>query len=443
MSSLHQQNKTFGSRQLVARLREVGSSAPGKIELTRWLAQAWHWRMPAAGAVGLAGLLWYFGLPFLLGPVVPVDPVIRADLVQSVVASGRVEAEFRVNIGSQITGVVKDIPVAEGQSVKAGDVLIVLDDREARAAVLQNEGIVAQAEARLRQLREITLPSAVEALKQARATLTNAEQTHDRAAKLAADGFATKAALGEAQKSLDIARAQVRSAELQVFTSQIGGSDYVTAETQLNQARASLTAAQSRSSYTVITAPRDGVLISRDVERGNIVQPSNVLMKLSPAGATLLVVQIDEKNLGLIEIGQAALASSDAFPKDTFTTRVVYINPGIDLQRASVEVKLLVPSPPPYLRQDMTVSVDIEVARRPKALVVPTASIKGLTSTNPTVLKSADGRVVRQPVKVGVSSAGQSEIVDGLKAGDLVLSGTVGVKDGARIRARPTPARAP
>jgi len=113
MSSLHQQNKTFGSRQLVARLREVGSSAPGKIELTRWLAQAWHWRMPAAGAVGLAGLLWYFGLPFLLGPVVPVDPVIRADLVQSVVASGRVEAEFRVNIGSQITGMVKDIPVAE------------------------------------------------------------------------------------------------------------------------------------------------------------------------------------------------------------------------------------------------------------------------------------------------------------------------------------------
>ncbi len=302
---------------------------------------------------------------------------------------------------------------------------------------------MAQAEARLRQLREITLPSAEEALKQSKATLTNAEQTYERAATLAADGFATKAALGDAQKSLDIARAQFRSAELQVFTSRSGGSDYVTAETVLNQARASLAATQSRLSYTIITAPRDGVLISRDVERGNIVQPSNVLMRLSPAGATLLVVQIDEKNLGLIAIGQAALASSDAFPKDTFVARVAYINPGIDLQRASVEVKLIAPSPPAYLRQDMTVSVDIEVARRPAALVVPAASIRGPTTGNPSVLKAAGGRAVGQPVEVGLSSAGKAEIITGLDAGDLVLSAPAGVKDGARIRPQSTPARAP
>ncbi len=217
----------------------------------------------------------------------------------------------------------------------------------------------------------------------------------------------------------------------------------MTAETLLNQARASLAAAQSRLSYTVIAAPRDGVLISRDVERGNIVQPSNVLMKLSPAGATLLVVQIDEKNLGLIAIGQEALASSDAFPKDTFTGRVVYINPGIDLQRASVEVKLIAPSPPAYLRQDMTVSVDIEVSRRPAALVVPAASIIGLGAVNPAVLKVVGGRAVRQSVKVGLTSAGKAEIIDGLKVGDHVLSAPAGIKDNARIRARTTPARAP
>lgn len=443
MLSLHEHVGPEFRKRFLDRLSVTGISDRGKAVLKRWLAQIWQWRLRGVAAIGIVGGLWYFGLPAVLGPVVAVETVVRVDLVQSVVASGHVEAEFRVNVGSQITGVVKDIPVAEGQTVKVGDVLIVLDDQEARAAVDQAEGIVAQAEARLRQLREITLPSAEEALKQTRATLTNAEQTYERAAKLAVDGFATKAALGDAQKSLDIARAQVRSAELQVFTSRSGGSDYVTAETLLSQTRASLAAAQSRLSYTIITAPRDGVLISRDVERGNIVQPSNVLMKLSPAGATLLIVQIDEKNLGLIAIGQEALASSDAFPKDTFTGRIVYINPGIDLQRASIEVKLLAPSPPAYLRQDMTVSVDIEVSRRPAALVVPAASIIGLGTVNPAVLMSVGGRAVRQSVKVGLTSAGRAEIIDGLKIGDHVLSAPVGVKDGARIRARSTPARAP
>ncbi len=443
MLSLHDQSRPGWQQRILDLLRMIRPSDAGKVVLENLLAHAWRWRSRAAAALVVAGAFWYFGVPVVLGPIVPVEAVVRGDFLQSVVASGHVEAEYRANVGSQITGVVKDIPVAEGQTVKAGDVLIVLDDREARAAVGQAEGIVAQAEARLRQLREITLPSAEETLKQARATLINAEQTYERAAKLAVDGFATKATLGDAQKSLDIARAQVRSAELQVFTSRSGGSDYVTAETLLNQARASLAAAQSRLSYTVIAAPRDGVLISRDVERGNIVQPSNVLMRLSPAGATLLVVQIDEKNLGLIAIGQAALASSDAFPKDTFDARVVYINPGIDLQRASVEVKLLAPSPPAYLRQDMTVSVDIEVSRRPAALVVPAASIRGPATANPSVLKAAGGRAVRQSVKVGLTSAGKAEIIAGLDAGDLVLSAPADVKDGARIRPQLTPARAP
>ena len=365
----------------------------------------------------------------------------EADFVQSVVASGHVEAPFRVNIGSQITGVVASVPVSEGQAVKAGDTLILLDDREARAAVVQAEGALAQSEARLRQMRELTVPSAEEALRQAMATLVNAQKTYDRALALAAAGSGTKAALDEAIKSLDIARAQVRNGELQVFTNRPGGSDYVMAETQLNQARASLATAQSRLSYTVITAPRDGILISRDVERGNVVQPSNVLMKLSPAGDTELVVQIDEKNLGLIAIGQKALASADAFPKDTFAAEVIYINPGIDLQRASVEVKLRVPEPPAYLRQDMTVSVDIEVAKRPDALIVPAASLRGMVSGKPWVMKVNNGHATRQPVKVGLVSAGKAEILDGLNAGELVFPATAALKAGARIRARVVPAR--
>jgi HlyD family secretion protein len=395
---------------------------------------AWRWRLRAPAILSIVALVWTFGVPYLLGPVVSVDPLMRGEFVQSVVASGHVEAPYRVNIGSQIVGVVADVPVSEGQMVKTGDTLIVLDDREAQAAVVQAEGALAQAEARLRQIRELTLPSAEQTLTQANATLTNAQKAYDRAEKLASDGFGTKAALDDATRALDVARAQVRNAEFQVFTNRGGGSDYVMTETQLNQARATLDSAKSRLSFTVIRAPRDGVLISRDVERGNVVQPSNVLMMLSPTGDTQLIVQIDEKNLGLIATGQKALASTDAFPKDTFDSEVVYINPGVNLQRASVEVKLRVPSPPTYLRQDMTVSVDIETARRPNALIAPTSSLHGVSTGKPWVMKAVGGRTVRQPVKIGLSSAGKAEILDGLNDDDLVLPANSTVKEGARIR---------
>lgn len=400
------------------------------------LAPIWARRALIVSMAAGVFVVFYGLVPLVFGPVVMVEAVRRADFVQSVVASGRVEAPYRVNIGSQITGVVAEVPVEQGQEVKAGDPLVILDDREAKAAVVQAEGAVAQAEARLKQIKELTLPSAEEALAQAKATVENAQFAFDRADKLARDGVGTRVTLEDATKALDIARAQLRSAQLQVYTNREGGSDYVLADTQLRQARASLETARSRLSYTVIKAPRDGVLILRDVERGNIVQPSNVLMKLSPFGRTQLVVLIDEKNLGFVALGQKALASADAFPKETFPAQVSLINPGVDLQRASVEVKLTVSEPPSYLRQDMTVSVDIETTRRPKALIVSAANLHGLSTERPYVLKVKGLKAVRQPVKVGLVSGGKAEILEGLAEGDLVVPAGSKVTEGKHLRAR-------
>lgn len=408
------------------------------------VGRLWPWRYWASAVVAGFLVAWYAIVPAMLGPILAFEPVVRADFVQSVVASGHVEAPFRVNIGSQITGVVASVPVSEGQTVKAGDTLLTLDNREAQAAVVQAEGVVAQAEARMRQLRELTLPSAEEALNQSKASLKNAELAYDRALKLNKHGYGTTVTLDEATKALDIARAMVRNSELQVFSTRPGGSDYVMADTLLNQARAGLMTAQAKLSYTTISAPRDGVLISRSVERGNVVQPSNVLMTLSPVGDTQLVVQIDEKNLGLIALGLKAIASADAFPKDRFAAEVVYINPGVDLQRASVEVKLRVLNPPSYLRQDMTVSVDIEVATRAGALIAPAACLRDPASSAPWVMKFSDGRAVRQPVTVGLVSGGKAEVLSGLVEGDLLLPATSPTKEGTKVRAAPLPAsRAP
>ena len=403
----------------------------------------WQWRLRELAIIATAALLLYYGPTLVFGPLVNVDPVIRAVLVQTVVASGNVATPFRVNIGSHITGTVADVPVVEGQSVRAGDKLILLDDREARGSVTVAQAVVAQAEARMRQMKELTLPSATASLTQMQATLVDAQATYDRASKLAASGYGTKVTLDDAKKALDIAHAQVRAAQYQVFTDTPGGSDYVMAETQLEQARGSLATAQSQLSYTVITAPRDGTLIARNVERGNIVLPATVLMALSPTGDTQLVVQIDEKNLGLLAIGQKAMASADAFPKTSMAAEVIYINPGIDLQRASVEVKLRVSEPPTYIRQDMTVSVDIEVARHNGALIIPAADTRGTATGKPWVLKVSSGRAMRQPVQLGLVNAGKAEVLDGLNEGDLVLPANATTKIGARIRARVATVAAP
>jgi len=394
----------------------------------------------AGTAVIVLGL--WFGPTLVLGPRVEVVTVERRDLVQTVVASGHVEAPHRVDIGTQITGAVAQVPVAEGQTVKAGQTLIELDSLELKAAAQQADAAVAQAMARVRQLREVQQPVAQQGLRQAQVTLDNARAQFKRQQDLFNQGFIGQAALDEARKSVDLADAQLRTARAQLATTAPSGSDSAVAETALAQARASADVARARLANTTLHAPVDGTLISRDVERGDVVQPGKVLMVLSPAGATELVVQIDEKNLNLLTLGQHARASADAYPDERFVAELAYINPGVDAQRGSVEVKLRVASPPAYLRQDMTVSVDIEVARRPQAVIVPTDAVRDLAGKAPWVLKVDGRRALRQPVVLGVRGNGVSEVVRGLQPGDRVVPAAAGrVVDGARLRAVAAAAR--
>ena len=270
---------------------------------------------------------------------------------------------------------------------------------------------------------------------QAKASLTDAQSTFDRTSSLFKSGFSPNSALDEAQKNLDVAKAQVRSAELQVFTASPGGSDYVVAETQVNQALANVEAAQSRLAYTTISAPRDGILINRSVEKGSVVQPGKTLLVLAPNGISQLVVGVDERNLGLIELGEPALASADAFPDQKFESKVSYINPSVDITRASVEVKLDVAQPPSFLRQDMTVSVDIEVGRRDNVIVVGTRFVHDLQTETPWVLAVVNGRAVKRNVKTGLRGLNDVEIIDGLTVEDKIIPSLSGVVSGQRIRA--------
>jgi len=377
----------------------------------------------------------WLGLRVWLGPQLLVETAVQRDFVQTVVASGHVETPHRVDLGAQITGTVARIPVAEGQMVKAGDLLIELESAELRAAVRVADIAVTQAQARLRQLRELQTPVAEQSLRQAQTNLDNARSQLRRNEDLFQKGFIGEAALDDVRKAVDLADAQFRSAQKQLETVRANGSDYALAEAALVQAQATAQAARARAGYATIVAPADGTLIARAVEVGDVVQPGKVLMTLSPAGRTQLVVDIDEKNLRLLAIGQKALASADAYPQQRFAAELVYINPGVNAQTGAVEVKLDVPEPPVTLRQDMTVSVDIEVARRPQALVVPSNAVHEADGTAPWVLRVEGGRAMRRAVRLGLHSGGYAEVLDGLRAGDQLLPTAAAVTDGAHVRA--------
>ncbi len=395
-----------------------------EVSVRRWLL-----------ALVLPAVALWGGWRFLAGPLVPVVLVERSDVVQTVVASGRVETPLRVDIGSQITGTVAAIPVAEGQTVQAGQLLVALENSEARAAVEQAVAAVAQAQARLQQIRSVALPLAQQAQQQAEATLANVRRQHARSRELQQKGFVGQAALDDARRNLDIAASQLRSAQLQVATSRDDGSDTLLARTALQQAQASVHLAQARLRLTEIRAPADGTLIARNVEPGDVVQPGKALMVLSPVGKTQLVVQIDERNLAMVQLGQPALGAADAYPARRFAARVAYLNPSVDPARGSVIVKLDVAAPPAWLRQDMTVSVDIEVARRSATLVLPLSTLRDSAGAQPWVLVARAGRAVRQTVKPGARGIGKVEILAGLQAGEQVLPGlTPNIAGGERIR---------
>jgi len=399
------------------------------ISLRRWIKRS----LLIALVLAVAGFLLR---DLILGKAVETHQATRSDLVQTVVASGRIMTPQRASVGAVITGRVVRIPVEEGQSVKRGDVLIVLDDEDERASVAQARGAVAQADARLRQLREVGLPAAEQALIQAQANLTQARQQHERAKELKAKGFVSQAALDDAQRNLDVAESQLSAGKLQVATNRPSGSDFALAQTALAQASANLGVAQAKLDQTVILAPVDGTLIARNVEPGNVVQAGKELMVLAPEGETQVVVQIDEKNLAQLRIGQHALASADAFPRERFAAVLVYINPGIDALRGSVEVKLRAPEPPGYLRQDMTVSVDIEVARSAGTVVVPADTVRDANGAQPWVLAVDGGRATRRAVKLGLKGDGRVEVLDGVAPGDRLISASQAtVGSGQRVRA--------
>lgn len=395
------------------------------------------WLKIGVGIVVVIALALYLLRNVLLGTPTKVYAATSAELVQSVVASGRVVSPQRVTVALQGTGRVLRVAVVEGQSVVAGQLLIELDNSDNQASLAQSTAAVAQARAKLRQLNELSEPLARQTLAQAQATALQAAKTLNRNRDLVAKGFVSQAAVDDAQRAVDVAASQVASAQAQVKTNTADGSDTALARAALAQALAGEQLARVKLDQGRVLASSSGVLISRSVEVGDIVQPGKELMVLATNGQAQISIQIDEKNLSKIALGQKAYASADAFASQRFDAVVGYINPGVDAARGSVEVKLNIANPPAYLRQDMTVSVDIETARRTATVVIPTSTLEDAATDKPWVLVVRDKKAVKQFVTLGLLGDTRVEVLQGVAKGEgVVPKSKLGVKAGQRVRKR-------
>ena len=367
------------------------------------------------------------------GTSVQVVPVLRSDLVQSVVATGRLNAPARIELAAEVTATVLAVQVREGDHVKLGQLLVRLSDAEARAALQQAKAALGEARNRATQQATVAAPVAAQTVVQANAAWRNAEREFQRAQELVVQGFFSQQKLDEARRTLDTSASALQSARLQAEANQPRGVESGLAADRVAQALAAVQMAEARLARLAITSPVDGVVLVRNVEPGTMAQPGRVLLALA-AGNTRIDAGIDEKHLHMLVLGMPARAAADAYPAQPFDAQLSYIGPAVDLQRGTVEVRLALSQPPAFLKPDMTVSVELIGANRVGALVLPAAAVREADSAAPWVLALRDHRAVRLPVQLGLRGIGTVEIVSGLVEGDLASPQTEKALPGDSVR---------
>jgi HlyD family secretion protein len=392
-----------------------------------------RWPLLLLAGVILAGLAFYFTPRARVVDVVAVE---RGPLVQSIVATGRVATPARIEISSQLAARIESIAVREGDRVRPGQLLVQLRSEEATATLAAAGAALAEATDRIRQIAQVQRPVAEQQLAQAQANLELAEHELDRTRDLLARNYVSQAKADDAERALATTRAAVLAARAQAEAVREGGIEVELARSRLSQARSNVAAAQARLELLALTAPAQAVVLTRSAEPGDTAQVGRSLLSLAQQGETRIIATVDEKNLRELKPDLRAQAVTDAFPRRPFEARVYYVAPGIDAQRGTVEVRLVVDEPPDFLRPDMTVSVEMIVGRRESALRLPADLLRNADSDAPSVLVIRDGRAAPVPVELGLHGVGTVEIAKGLQEGEQVITPASQAIAGDRVRPR-------
>jgi HlyD family secretion protein len=421
------------------------------------------------------------------GPSVEAEAIRARDLEAIVSASGRVQPKRQINISANQMGRVTRLAVEEGQRVKAGQFLLEIDPRQLEGQLQRGEASVAAAKSGLAQAR-VGVAAAETALHQARTTLELAQQNLKRQQDLWKDGLTTREALERAQNEVTVREADVKRSQQEISARQ---QELETREQQIKQEQASLSQTRYNLTQIIIESPMDGIVVRRNIEEGETA----VVGTMNNAGSQLLTiadmsvleaeVEVDETDIPLVAIGQEAKVTVDAVEDRTFRGRVTEIGnspmqtnaqQGGQRQATIFRVVVTLDEEVPNVRPGFTCTVEITTSKKKNVTAVPIQALtvrellfdpqgkivreestdrrrRRNTDTKRAddeipaghkreetegVFTVADNKAVFTPVKIGIAGEQYFEVLEGLKAGDRVITGPFAnvreLADGQEIR---------
>jgi len=373
------------------------------------------------------------------GKAVPVlaSRVETQDIVSKVTANGKIQAENRVEMSALVMGQIVNLAVREGDRVKKGDFLLQIDRNRAAA---EEAGSSA------------ALRGSLADRDSARATMEQAARDFERTRRNYEAHITSEAEFQHARSALETAR-----------------SAFESAENRVEQMRAGLNANRDTLSKTTVRAPIDGVVTTLRVKAGEVTvigtmnNPGTQLLTISDMSTVEAVLMVDETDTPSVQVGQKTLLVIDAYPGREFDGIVTEVgNSPIrrddpDLQGLTTtsdainfKVKAKVLAPPPSVRPGFSVTADIITGTKARVPAVPLAAVvvrdspkgekteAGKLKTEEGVYALRDGKAVFAPVKTGISGELMVEVVNGLQAGEEVITGPFKalrqIKDGDPVK---------
>jgi HlyD family secretion protein len=349
------------------------------------------------------------------------------DIARSVVATGKVWPITQVEVKSKASGIVTKLDTDINHRVRVGEVLAQLDQQEILDEVAAQK---AQLEAAQANLKSAQAGVAYDRVAAEAPDLPDWERNWHRAAEMEKSGVLSKQNADQAQQQY-LSAANARDRAVAQIT--VDAAKQRQAASQVAQAEASLKQLEEQLSYTTITSPIDGVVLSRDVQVGDAVSSILVLgstatlvMTLGDTHEVYVKGKVDESDIGKVYLGQAARIKVQSFPDRTFYGKVTKIAPlGVEKDNVTTfEVQISIDNPGGELKANMTANAEVVLEEHKHVLTVPEQAVLYDKDRNASVWvpdrHGKDGhRIVN--VKTGLSNGSRVEITSGLRAGDTVV----------------------
>jgi HlyD family secretion protein len=389
------------------------------------LVRLWFWRISAVLLIVV-----FFAVRALTRDRLEVRAAAASDvqLVSTISTNGRVEPELNYELHSPIATTVKAVYVQPGDQVPAGKVLLVLDDVQARARQAAAESGVKAAQAMLEAAThngtQQERQAAAADTKRARLERDAARRDLEALTKLSSTGAASPSEVGAARQRLETAEVNLHALE-QNADSRYSPAEVERARAALAEAEANLEGTRQVVEQTIVRAPAAGTVYRLDAAPTEYVEGGKLLLQLADLHHEQVRAYFDEPEIGKLAVDQKIQIKWDAKPGRIWNghierTPVTVTNLGT---RSVGEVLVKIDGADGDLLPDTNVTVTVTISSEPNALSVPREALR-VENGKPYVYKVVKGELQKAFVTTGTINLTQVAILSGLKAGELVATGT-------------------